>query len=1132
MTEEQRRLSLHCHLLVWVFGYNDFASFRKLMDKTPERYAEFAEFLDRVIFNQVATLGDVNLAMSGVRQGEPGQSDADHEPLPPDPLMRDPKECLPVAPPTACFPRGGEDPCPHHDSAFARLMYLDLASLTTGANLHKCQATCHKYNHKDSGRFGFGKEGKDLVLDSTVVPGRASFDTRRNMTVNGVVYPIGDNRDSSDAEGVAARQAFTEAFDPCLTHAADGDTEADTDTDRFSVVFRRAHTHINFYNPIIQYCTRSNMDLKVMLREGDAKGLLFYILNYSTETEQTLDVLLPLLVPVVERIREESGGAPAKDLAVRLVRSCLCRQLSSLSIGGPAAVSKIFDLPDAKIYHPTVPCPMGPLLACATSVDGPLDGDGNNSNRNDNGNNDSSNATDRNDIGNDDSSDNNDNVNDGDDSNGAIIVPVNGKLTVTNRTHALYRDRCDPDDTSHPLHGMSYFVWTRLVRVGRLKPAASASTISASHGPDSSDSEPDGDDTTDDVSAPSATTKRGRPRSTRHLFVGQHRSTWQQVVRDSPAMLNIMRDVPRQDTQPVAHSRLVLCMFVPFFDLDDLRLPNESWPAAHARVESTGSWDSRTKPFRNNIAGILTQRLAADDESARRRAECPETDPSNQMSDDVQGDVFGGDYTDDHDLSSVLPMSAWILRANIFVSDALDAFLRAGFGAVINVLSTMSTLLCSRPPEDAARDIARIKGSDGSRPSSTSMALQQAALEDKAKDHTLSVAASAASSPSLSVPAGGWQCDPAVMDPYLLRLRTASEQDLSLSARRLRNCRRDTTNAAVALTDVGATSASQHPAVFQIAQEFGLNRKQRIAYYVTANGLFSYQRSDGTDTLRLYVGGGAGTGKSHVLMAIKALIECPAVIGRIPSGRLLTVAFQGKQAASVGGTTVHSVCESTRGRGGGNLSGAHDDQAPLPAKKAVHWNQVSVLAIEEVSMVGCNLLVDLHKAACSMFPSHKEKPFGNRILLMFGDFNQLSPVKAASLACGSGKASSRRGMTLTQQYGADLFRQSNAAVLLDEDNNRFSKVYAPIMDRLLLGEGTLEDVALLNTRVLDGSDNFCASRCYGGRVIAFRNRVTNVLTLPMMRTWSEANGTPLFISPSSDLWVGDERVGRSKIVST
>lgn len=55
----------------------------------------------------------------------------------------------------------------------------------------------------------------------------------------------------------------------------------------------------------------------------------------------------------------------------------------------------------------------------------------------------------------------------------------------------------------------------------------------------------------------------------------------------------------------------------------------------------------------------------------------------------------------------------------------------------------------------------------------------------------------------------------------------------------------------------------------------------------------------------------------------------------------------------------------------------------------MHWKRGSVLAVEEVSMVGCKLLVSLHKAACSMFPLHKGKPFGNRVVVMLGDFHQL-----------------------------------------------------------------------------------------------------------------------------------------------
>lgn len=121
---------------------------------------------------------------------------------------------------------------------------------------------------------------------------------------------------------------------------------------------------------------------------------------------------------------------------------------------------------------------------------------------------------------------------------------------------------------------------------------------------------------------------------------------------------------------------------------------------------------------------------------------------------------------------------------------------------------------------------------------------------------------------------------------------------------------------------------------------------------------------------------------------MKAFIDCPAIAGHIPPGRLLTVAFQGKMASAVGGRTAHSTCNSDGARDG-SLSGGHDDQTSLNESKALAWKNVTTLAIEEVSMIGCKLLVSLHKAACAMFPLHKGKPFGNRVVVMLGDFNQL-----------------------------------------------------------------------------------------------------------------------------------------------
>lgn len=79
----------------------------------------------------------------------------------------------------------------------------------------------------------------------------------------------------------------------------------------------------------------------------------------------------------------------------------------------------------------------------------------------------------------------------------------------------------------------------------------------------------------------------------------------------------------------------------------------------------------------------------------------------------------------------------------------------------------------------------------------------------------------------------------AAIDPYLLDLRGASEARLSEEDCSEQCARRNSTNAAVALTDIGHTSHLQHQAVSRIAQEYALNRKQRLAFYIFANGLLA-----------------------------------------------------------------------------------------------------------------------------------------------------------------------------------------------------------------------------------------------------------------------------------------------------
>lgn len=366
-------------------------------------------------------------------------------------------------------------------------------------------------------RFGFGDDGQPLAEETVVQRGRCVFDTRGNMTIHGVVY---SHSSADDATAAAANTAFQEAFDNATADLRHELGQPDPVSERFSVDHKRLHTHINSFNPVIAFAVRSNMDIKVLLKGSDAKWLLYYILNYATKTKQTLDVLLPLLVPVVERIRADSGDAPEKEMAVRLERSCLCKQLSSLPIGGPAAASKVLGLSDEKLSHGPVPCPMTPLLTWASKRDTPADAD--------------------NSPG-DDSDSSSGSYNDADDS-GAIITPFQGKLTVAQRTHLLYRSRCRPDDTEHPLHQKFYFAWCRKVRIEKCptlhgRPRGKQPSGRCDYGDhDDVDDDYPGDECLDDDSvSPSGRTpstrapRRGRPRATRYDLVGEYRNKWEQV---------------------------------------------------------------------------------------------------------------------------------------------------------------------------------------------------------------------------------------------------------------------------------------------------------------------------------------------------------------------------------------------------------------------------------------------------------------------------------------------------------------------------------------------------------------------------------------------------------------------------
>jgi ATP-dependent exoDNAse (exonuclease V) alpha subunit len=194
----------------------------------------------------------------------------------------------------------------------------------------------------------------------------------------------------------------------------------------------------------------------------------------------------------------------------------------------------------------------------------------------------------------------------------------------------------------------------------------------------------------------------------------------------------------------------------------------------------------------------------------------------------------------------------------------------------------------------------------------------------------------------------------------------------------------------------------------------------------------------------LFVTGRAGTGKSTLLKALRAMMPDEAVV----------LAPTGLAAVNVGGQTIHSFFglpprlirpdDIRRGRNGAVM------------------RRLTFLVIDEVSMVRSDLMWAIDQAL-RVNRGRPREPFGGVRLILFGDLHQLPPIVqepevAAHLDSEFGGpfffslASLREGAGTALLELTHVFRQRDEALLA-------------ALDRIREGNPGDEDLALLNTRV-------------------------------------------------------------------
>ena len=275
-----------------------------------------------------------------------------------------------------------------------------------------------------------------------------------------------------------------------------------------------------------------------------------------------------------------------------------------------------------------------------------------------------------------------------------------------------------------------------------------------------------------------------------------------------------------------------------------------------------------------------------------------------------------------------------------------------------------------------------------------------------------------------------------------------------------------------------------------IINKWSLNTEQARAFKIVA--LHSIDRK--SKPLRMYIGGPGGTGKSRVIQALTDWFE-----RRNESRRLRLTSYTGAAAKNINGTTLHTaLCLNPAGKAAGTKT-----QADLVAM----WDGVNHLLVDEVSMLGCNMMVDIHEALIKATGS--TEPFGGINVIFAGDFAQLPPVGDTKLYTHLSYAKLHMDTPSGQKtvFGKLLWRSVDTVVLLDEQMRQSGEgnaKFVSLLSRLRDGSCTEEDFELLNTRLISvANEDLTTELWQNAPMIVSENAVKDAINVRATQAFAE-----------------------------
>ena len=239
------------------------------------------------------------------------------------------------------------------------------------------------------------------------------------------------------------------------------------------------------------------------------------------------------------------------------------------------------------------------------------------------------------------------------------------------------------------------------------------------------------------------------------------------------------------------------------------------------------------------------------------------------------------------------------------------------------------------------------------------------------------------------------------------------------------------------------------------------SRQYEVHQYIVdwCTRLLLSHKSPRPDPFYLFLTGGAGVGKSHLVRTIvQTVSRLLSRNNQAQEKHILVTAPTGAAAYNISGHTLHSafLLPCTRS----------DDYIPLSSEKLAALKEeignTKVLVIDEISMVGADMLLTIHHRLCDIMGN--DDAFGRVSILAVGDLLQLPPVAQKVVY-------SLPTDGLAALYGSLWQNLFQIVELTEVQRQKNDHEFASMLNRVRIGTHIQEDIDALNARQVALTEN-------------------------------------------------------------